>query len=241
MEDQAMTNSERFLDAFNKIEYSLKTKYNFSRSMGFSDLIRKTVSFNYIVRKYEDDLIDYGRLRNAIVHSSRDNKIIAEPHDDVVEEIEKIEKLINKPECVLEKICRNDLLSIDANTSIQDVIKLIASSHYSNIPVYKDKELIGIANGQKILDAMGLYLISGGKSKIFLENFKIEDMLTKLENSNYYVVKNEKLTIEDALSEFNNNHKLLAILITKNGQPTELPLGIITTGDIIAMTKALED
>jgi len=241
MEDQAMTNSERFLDAFNKIEYSLKTKYNFSRSMGFSDLIRKTVSFNYIVRKYEDDLIDYGRLRNAIVHSSRDNKIIAEPHDDVVEEIEKIEKLINKPECVLEKICRKDLLSIDANTSIQDVIKLIASSHYSNIPVYKDKELIGIANGQKILDAMGLYLISGGKSKIFLENFKIEDMLTKLENSNYYVVKNENLTIEDALSEFNNNHKLLAILITKNGQPTELPLGIITTGDIMAMTKALED
>ena len=48
------SNAKRFLDAYNDIDYSLKTRYNFNRSMGFSDLIRKTVSLNYIIRKYED-------------------------------------------------------------------------------------------------------------------------------------------------------------------------------------------
>ena len=239
MEERDTTNAERFLNAFNKIEYSLKAKYDFSRSMGFSDLVRKTRALNYVVRKYEDVLIDYGRLRNAIVHGSIDNKIIAEPHDEIVEEIEKIEKLINQPENALQRICKGNLVSVSGTTSVEDVIKLIATSHYSNIPVYKDKTLIGIANGQKLLDALGLYLQSGGKSKIFLENFKIEDVLSKIENSNYYLVRDEKLTVEDALLEFNNNHKLLAILITKNGNPSNMPLGMITTGDIVEMNKIL--
>ena len=89
--------AERFINCFNKVDYTLKAKYNFNRSMGFSDLIRRTVALNYVVRKYEDELIDYGRLRNAIVHSSNDKMIIAEPHEDVVEKFEKIEKLINSP------------------------------------------------------------------------------------------------------------------------------------------------
>ena len=71
------TKAERFLDAFNSIDYSLRARYNLNRSMSFSDLIRKCVSLNYVVRKYEDDLIDYGRLRNAIVHQGNKDYIIA--------------------------------------------------------------------------------------------------------------------------------------------------------------------
>ena len=232
--------AERFIICFNKVDYALKSKYNFNRSMGFSDLIRRTVALNYVVRKYEDELIDYGRLRNAIVHSSNENIIIAEPHEDVVEKFEKIERLINKPALVLETVCHRDVLSVSADKPMQDVIKLIATSHYSNLPVYKDNMLIGIANGQKIIDALGTYLEAGGKAKVFLENVKIEDMLSKLENSNYYLVKSQELTVEDALSEFNKNHKLLAILITKTGNVSELPLGMITTGDIMEMNSILE-
>ena len=238
--EEEKTNAERFIECFNRVDYALRTKYNFNRSMGFSDLIRKSVALNYVVRKYEDDLIDFGRLRNAIIHHSRGDKIIAEPHDDVVLQFEKIEALINKPALALDTVCRRDILSVDAEKSMEEVIKLISSSHYSNIPVYKGETLIGIANGQKIIDAFGTYLVSGGKAKVFLENVKIEDMLQKIENSNYYIVKSAELTVENALEEFHNNPKLLAILITKTGKETEIPLGIITTGDIITMNSILE-
>ena len=39
-------------------------------------------------------MIDYGRLRNAIIHHSREDMIIAEPHEDIVQKFEKIEELI---------------------------------------------------------------------------------------------------------------------------------------------------
>lgn len=232
------TLAQRFIDAFNSIDYSLKTKYGFSRTMGFSDMIRRTVSLNYVVRKYEEDLIDFGRLRNAIVHNSR-NYVIAEPHEEVVKEIEMIEKLINVPPMAID-ICRRDVLTTEASTSMEDVVKLIASSNYSNIPVYKNNRLIGIANGQKILNALGTYLISGGKSATFLKNAQIEDMLSKIQDSNYYEVCPVDLTVEDALNKFHKNPKLLAILLTKNGSEIERPLGIVTGADAIEMNKVLD-
>ncbi len=234
------TRAERFIDAFNSIDYSLRVRYGLNRSMGFSDLIRKSVSLNYVVRKYEDDLIDYSRLRNAIVHQGTKNFIIAEPHEQVVEHIEKIERLINTPPKAID-ICRRDVLTTDASVSMEDVIKLIASSNYSNIPVYKGKNLIGIANGQKILNAFGQYLITGGKAQSFLKNAQIEDMMTQIKNSGYYEVCSVDLTAEEALNKFHANPKLLALLITKNGLPTDKPLGIVTGADAIELNKVLDN
>lgn len=240
-EKKDLSNAQRFLQAYNNIDYAIRTRYNLNRSMGFSELIRKSVALNYIVRKYEDDLIDYGRLRNAIVHGNEEY-IMAEPHYEVVENIEKIERLLTAPPKALETVCRRDVLTIDASKSMREVIMLMASSSYSNIPVYDESgEIIGIANGQKILDSFGKYLLTGGNCTTFLNNVKIEDMLSRLEDNEYYVFSNKELTVEEALEHFHNNSKLLAIIVTKNGGAKEKPLGIITGGDVLKMNTILEN
>lgn len=234
------TNSMRFLSAFNNIEYALKTRYDFNRSMGFSECIRKAVTFNYIVRKYEDDLVTFGRLRNAIVHGN-DDFIIAEPHIEVVEKIEKIERLLTTPPRALDAVAHRDVLTVYCGKSMRDVIKLIASSSYSNIPVFNDEnEIIGIANGQKILDSLGRFLLSDGKADSFLDSVKIEDMLSSIENTSYYAFANQDIAVEEALSLFHKNSKLLAVLITQNGGAKEKPLGILTGSDVLKMNKILE-
>lgn len=236
----AKSNAMRFLSAFNNIDYAIKTRYNMNRSMGFSEAVRKAVAFNFTIRKYEDDLISYGRLRNAIVHDNSD-VVIAEPHIDVVEKIEKIERLLTTPPRALETVARRDVLTVHCSKSMREVILLIASSNYSNIPVFNDdNEIIGIANGQKILDSFGKFLLSGGKEKAFLDSVKIEDMLSKLENSNYYAFANKDITVEQALSLFHQNSRLLALLVTENGGAKEKPLGIMTGSDVLKMNKILE-
>lgn len=240
-EKKTLSNAQRFIQSYNNIDYAIRTRYNLNRSMGFSELIRKSVALNYIVRKYEDDLIDFGRLRNAIIHGNEEY-IMAEPHIEVVEQIEKIERLITAPPKALETVCRRDVLTTEASRSMREVIMLMASSSYSNIPVYDESgEIIGIANGQKILDSFGKYLISGGACSTFLNNVKIEDMLSKLEHSDYYVFANKDLTVEQALEYFHNNSKLLAIIVTKNGGTKERPLGIITGTDALKMNTVLEN
>ncbi|MBO5022343.1 MAG: hypothetical protein J6C53_02565 [Clostridia bacterium] len=235
------TNSKRFLDAYNSIDYALKTRYGLNRAMGFSDLIRKSVVNNYVVRKYEDDLIDFGRLRNAIVHNSNENFVIAEPHDEVVAQIEHIEKLLTTPPKVLDTVGQRDVLTSQAGKSMREIITLMSSSNYSNIPIYRGQDLLGIANGQKIINSFGQYLLAGGKADVFLDHVQIEDMLSSLANSIYYVVKRADCTIEEALNEFNNNHKLLAILFTKNGTSNELPVGIMTGANFVDAQNVLEN
>lgn len=39
------SNARRFLDAYNNIDYALKTRYNINRSTGFSDLVRKACCY----------------------------------------------------------------------------------------------------------------------------------------------------------------------------------------------------
>ena len=235
------TNSMRFLSAFNSIEYTIKTRYNMNRSMGFSEAVRKAVAFNFTIRKYEDDLISYGRLRNAIVHDNGEY-VIAEPHIEVVEKIEKIERLLTTPPKALEVVARRDVLSVHSSKSMREVITLIASSNYSNLPVFNDEnEIIGIANGQKMLDSFGKFLLSGGNETAFLDSVKIEDMLSKLENSNYYAFANKEVTVEQALALFHQNSKLLAVLVTGNGGAKEKPLGIMTGSDVLKMNKILEN
>ena len=87
---EKLTNAQRFVNAYNAIDQTLRARHNIRRSLSFSDMIRRTVAVDYIVRKYEDVLIDYGRLRNAIIHKSNDKFLIAEPHEEVVAEFEKI-------------------------------------------------------------------------------------------------------------------------------------------------------
>lgn len=236
------SNAKRFIEAYNQIDYALRVQHNFKRSMGYSDMIRRAVAVNYIVRKYEDDLIDFGRLRNAIIHRSNDEYIIAEPHDDVVVQMEKIAKLICTPPKVLDVLNLHDVLTVHYNVDLKTVIKLISESKYSNIPVYKDGTLLGVANGQKILNLLGRKIAEGYDLSEFIEDTTIEEALAQFpEGVKYYEIASSDVTIEEVLDLFDRNRKLLIVLITKTGSMQEAPLGIVTTTNIIDLNNILEN
>lgn len=236
------SNAKRFIEAYNQIDYALRVQHNFKRSMGYSDMIRRAVAVNYIVRKYEDDLIDFGRLRNAIIHRSNDEYIIAEPHDDVVVQMEKIAKLICTPPKVMEILNLHDVLTVHYNVDLKTVIKLISSSKYSNIPVYKDGTLLGVANGQKILNLLGRKIEDGQDITQYIEKTTIEEAISEFpESVKYYDIASSDVTIEEVLDMFDKNRKLLIVLITKTGSMQEAPLGIVTPTNIMDLNNILEN
>lgn len=236
-----ISNAKRFINAFNDIDYALRTQLGFKRSMGFSDMIRRAASLNHLVRKYEDDLIDYGRLRNAIIHNSDDEKIIAEPHDEVTLKIEALANLIQTPPKVLDVLDVKDVFTISYDVSIKDTIVMMSSTKFSNIPIYKNGELIGVANGQKILDALGEYMSNNDNLEDFVKNNPIEIITNNMNFTNYYMVLHAGVTIDHVLNEFLNNRKLLVIILTKTGTMKEPPIGIITSSDYMELNKILEN
>ncbi|MBR4003008.1 MAG: CBS domain-containing protein [Clostridia bacterium] len=235
------SNSERFIIAYNSIDYSLRTIYGFKRSISYADLIRKTVPLNSVVRKYEDDLIDYGRLRNSIVHKTNPNYVIAEPHDEVVDEFEKIAKLIATPPTAFNKVCNKEVVICGEHTTVKDVLEIMARTGYHNIPVYMNDVLQGVAISSKLIEVIGRKLIEGQDISTYLANTKVLDVITKDDESNYYRVADKNMTIEKALNYFYINRKLSLIIITEKGTYNEKPIGIITTADILDMNAVLEN
>lgn len=239
-EQKKLSNAQRFIQAYNTIDQTLRDKHNFRRSMGFSDMIRKAVVVDFMVRKYEDELIDYGRLRNAIIHKSNEDFLIAEPHEDVVVEFEKIADLISAPPKAWNTVCTKDVFTVEAETSLREVIKLIYDSGYSNLPVYKNGGLIGVANGQKILDYIGSKIGDDLDIDDLSRTTPIEEVVAELTEIKYYEVVSIDVTIEEALNLFFKNRKLLIILLTKTGNMNEVPLGILTPSDIMDMNKIID-
>lgn len=235
------SNSKRFIDAYNQIDYALRVQHDFKRSMGFSDMIRRASAVNHIVKKYEDDLIDYSRLRNAIIHGTSGDVVIAEPHEDIVIKIEQLAKLITTPPIALEVLKERDVFTVNYDVSVGEVIKKISSTKFSNIPVYKNGELIGVANGQKILNALGEHLLGGWDVNTFLTDHSIEEIVQLPTEITYYKVMDCTATVDQVLGEFLQNRKLLVIILTKTGTMHEPPLGIITSTDYMELNKILEN
>ena len=238
---EATSNARKFINSYNQIDYALRVQHNFKRSMGFSDMIRRAASLNHIVRKYEDDLIDFGRLRNAIIHGSNDEILIAEPHEDVVEQIEHLERLITTPPKALDVLEDKEVFTVNFDMPIKEVIKTISKTKFSNLPVYKNGELIGVANGQKILNVVGDKLLEDCDIVEFLEKHTIEEIVKVPDEVKYYTVLKSTVTIDQVLSEFWANRKLLAIIVTKTGTMSEAPLAIITSSDYMLLNKILEN
>ncbi|MBE5741036.1 MAG: CBS domain-containing protein [Clostridiales bacterium] len=234
------SNAERFITAYNNIDYSLRTIYDFKRSMSFSDVVRRSVVLNSVVRKYEEDLIDYGRLRNAIIHQGNHKYIIAEPHDDIVEKIERLAELISEPPLAVDMVGNKEVITIDAHMSISSAIELIYRTGYSNLPTYDGDRLVGILNGRKLITVLGQKISIGANIQEYITNTTVGEIIGEMGEDYYFILADESLSIDSAMNFFENNRKLLIILITKDGKDTGKPLKIISSADIIDMKKILD-
>lgn len=235
------TNAVRFINAYNQIDQTLRAVYNFKRNITFSDMIRRAVSLNSVVRKYEDKLIDYARLRNAIIHNSNEERIIAEPHDDVVIEMERIADLVACPPLVINSIANKNVLVLDGTISLKKALETIYKTGFKSIPVCDNETIAGVINAGRIVNVLGMQVGNGINIDKFASETAVKEVISEQDVDRVFTIKSHNLTVQEALDLFYHNRRLQAIVITKNGNNLERPIGIITTADIIDLNKVVED
>ena len=93
-----LSNGDRFESAYNKIDALLRKKVGGPRSLPFSSVVNEAAGKDPTVRMHKDDLLEYGDLRNAIVHDRGKTPIVlADPREDVVEKVENIFNRLSHP------------------------------------------------------------------------------------------------------------------------------------------------
>ena len=206
-------NAKRFIAAYNRLDQGLREIYSIKRTLTFSDMIRKVANVNTVVSKFEEDLIDYARLRNAIVHKSGD-ELIAEPNLEVVEKLEKIARIINTPPRVIECLRPRKVYTVTGETTLKEVVLQMAKSGYSVVPVYISGTLVGVINRKMIVDGIGKFVEQCRDIDDSI-NEPVSKCLDIFNETSHYEVASTNLTIENMMYMFQQNRKLSSVVLTE--------------------------
>lgn len=233
------SNSERFEKAYNQVHAFLKRMNpDYKNAKGFQDfagLLKEDKSF--LIQKSRDKLSKYHDLRNIIIHEKGvEASYIAEPHLDVVEQIEKIAETVTNPPKAL-SISSKTVKWVSLDYPIQEVLRLMENAEQdelSQIPVYQDKKCLGMITHSGISRWLIQHL---NEEHVSLKNIKVKDVLP-LEDMDHVLFVNKQTNVFEVEFLFKQqlvrkNPNLQAVIITENGSKEQLPLGIITAWDLI--------
>ena len=225
-------NSERYLQAFNSIEKHLRKKTQIDRRDSFYQLVEIASNMMPEVRRYKNDLKEYGDLRNAIIHERTDSHVIAEPNIKAVESIEIIKNIIQKPPKVI-PLFQCSVLYFDVNDSIGTVLKKMTKEAFSQIPIVSNGKFKALLTNNTISRWLG----SNVDEDIFsLQETKIGEVLKFTEDRENYLFIVKNTTLFEVIERFSNfelvTKKLEALLITHSGKQHEKIIGIITVSDL---------
>lgn len=224
--------SERFLNAFCRLEDELRRITGFGSHESFSMMLDHASRAHTSFAHYRDDLKEYAELRNAIVHKRINDEPIAEPHPDVVTRIESIADIVTQAP-TLEKHFRKHVATCSPQDTVKHVVEMMKKGHFNQVPVYNGKKLIGLLTSDSIVLWLGETFSDSG----FVDpNARVKDLLLYSASTDMYEVLSGGSSIFDAISLFEKAYKrgkhLLAIIITENGNNDQHPIGIVTTLDM---------
>ena len=234
------SNGDRFISAYNRLDQGLRSIYNIKQSLGFGEVVRKVAPINSVIRKYEDDLIECGRLRNAIVHGAGDT-LIAEPNTEVVEKIEQIARIVTTPPRVIDVLPKRKVFVVDGNKTIGNICSNVFESGFSIVPVQIKGTIVGVINRKMIVDAIGAAIKANMSVDKLLKQPVATGLDALLNETNHYEIAPSSITIDSMLFMFQQNRKLSAVIITKNGNYNEEPLAVVVTSDTLDLQTVLDN
>lgn len=231
--------SERFEVAFNQIHESLMSivKINDDRFKVLLDLGSRR---HKMINKYYNDLKQYAKLRNSLVHDKRElGYYIAEPHVEVVEHIEKISTIFNKPNYAL-SIATKEVIYFDSEDHISSIFETIKNYGYSQYPVYKNKDCVGLLKMRDIVNWISENMVH---TIVDLTDIKVNDVMKNVKNHPIeFAAKGiDIFSIEDLYEEKHKEKEdLEVVIITENGRGYETPLGMVTAWDLIEIDYTVD-
>lgn len=229
-----MTKSEEFLVIYNDIDNYLKKIDGYESHVNFAQKIKN--SKNKVVKRFKDELLSLGELRNAIVHNPKiGNRTIAEPHEKTVLRFSQLYAEITNPKKVLPEF-QFEVLGANKNDFIKDVLYEMKNKSFSQFPIFDENGLlIELINNNTISRWLASQFDENGA--IIIEGIKAEDLMSEIEFKENYKFISRNTSIYEAydlfIDQINENQRNLDVLfITQNGQANESILGLIKIEDI---------
>lgn len=238
---QSTNRSVPFLAAFNNIESHLRSVLGAKRSDSFWWMVDRARDRHMLSARQAEVLKDYGNLRNAISHGRyNDGEPIAEPHPQVVKEIQNLENLLTNPPAAIDILGQHSVETLSSADTISQALELIRTKKYSQIPIYDSGKFTALLTTNVITHWVAADLADNNK----LDAQTIEEVLKFGEPMDRAVFIPRTAGAQEALDAATEPGKdgvhPFAVILTENGKPNEKPLRIITLTDLGELLDAVE-
>ena len=230
--------SKRFTATYNNLDEYLRKEARADTYTSHTELFRKAKDSNAFIRIHFDKLRQFADLRNAIVHSPRqDADPIAEPHKIVVEEYEELfAKLVNPPLALEEMAVKErEIYKATLDTTVLDVLNQMYQNDFTNVPVFDEGKLFGVFSENSLFS----YAVKE-KGILFTEEEELREFKKYLPLESHLSERFEFISRESTVydvqvlfqKEIQNSKRIAAAFITHSGKETEKILGMITPWDV---------
>ena len=234
--------SERFIMAYNRVDRQLQKRSGIEGYMGFSQLVRRIARSDALFAEFEDDLLEFAELRNAIVHELVEPaRVIAEPHISTVERLEEIAETLERPPLII-PLFQRQVYAVKSQDTIVPVLHMIRKYGYTQFPVYDGQtEFVGLLTDRCLANWLTFQFENLGKG---LQSVTVAEVMAYDKAAgNNVVFLPQSATIFHAYQAFEGHvatdyPRLEAILITATGRSTERLKGIITPWDMFRLRPA---
>jgi hypothetical protein len=226
-----MSNGDRFEAAYNKIDRFLRKMLDRDKSTPFSSIVKETVNKNPTVRRYKEDLLEYGDLRNAIIHDKgMAPVVIADPREAAVVAIEQICNYLLRPKRLRSLQLLIPLRIFNVSDLLQEALSYMREKDFSQIIVF-------CAESYLIISAEGVthWLEAATREDIIaLSEVRLGDVQGfEPKDSCRYLKADE--TVDHAREIFANDlgKRVFSVLVTESGSAKQRPIKIITPWDFV--------
>jgi CBS domain-containing protein len=223
------TNSTLFLDAFTEIELKLKELCKVQFHLPFLELVHKAQWNSPVVKKYANDLREFAELRNAIIHTRRDDYVIAEPHTGVVNEIVKIKDMLYDPPRV-SRLTSNNIYTVTPSAPLTDLLKTFATKNIMRCPVIDKQRIVALISAKTLA-----YCFAAKYPLKLTPDTPVSEILSFTDPADFSIIS-LRTNLFEVYDQFKKSLKsgknLQAILITNDGSDKAPVLGIVTPSDL---------
>jgi CBS domain-containing protein len=226
------SNTEPFLQAFSRMEKSLRALTDSSREDSFYSMVSAAIRTNAVVRRHANDLREIADLRNAIVHERFDGHPIAEPYDTTVTWASELADQLENPPRLLSAL-GGTVATCGPDDPVGEAAHQMFAGDFSQLPVYREGQFVALLTAETITRWLGAKLKDGIG---LVEEVAVETVLPYAEDQDNVQFLSHAATAYEALELFDKYERsgrtLDAILVTQDARRDVKALAIATIYEV---------
>lgn len=222
---------QSFLARFNRVDTQLRRRLGLSRRDGTFNAVVTRFTRTYPNVVDADVLYTLAAIRNALVHETlSESEYCVVPTHSVSQQLNELLDQLVAPVRVIPTF-RQKVETVTPEDTLTNVLELIKRRDFSQFPVYKNYEFVGLLTENGI--TRWLAGCARGNSVPDLSNVRVVQLLRREESDETCAFVPAAEEVRSIRGMFANQTLLEAVLITDNGHSRPPLKGIITRWDML--------